>query len=91
MDFNRTRDVSRGFADPVARSVGFDGGHTGRNSMSLAFSRYYASGRFFWDERAATLEAQTLMPVQDAVEMGRGMLSDTCLFEVARAGGAPTS
>lgn len=25
---------------------------------------------FFWDERAATLEAQVLMPIQDKVEMG---------------------
>ena len=59
-----------GFSDDAALSVGFAGGHTGRNSMGLAFSRYYQSGRFFWDERAATLEDQVLMPVQDGVEMG---------------------
>jgi cytochrome c peroxidase len=38
--------------------------------MSLANARFYRSGRFFWDERAATLEAQVLAPVQDATEMG---------------------
>jgi cytochrome c peroxidase len=38
--------------------------------MGLAFSRYYRSGHFFWDERAATLEDQVLMPIQDPVEMG---------------------
>lgn len=59
-----------GFSDPNPFSTGFDGGLTGRNSMSLANARFYANGRFFWDERAATLEAQTLFPIQDLVEMG---------------------
>ncbi|MCB0640826.1 MAG: cytochrome-c peroxidase, partial [Phaeodactylibacter sp.] len=57
-------------ADPFVLSAGFEGGHTGRHSMSLTNSRYYPRGQFFWDERAATLEDQTLMPIQDAVEMG---------------------
>ena len=38
--------------------------------MSLANARYYENGRFFWDERANTLEDQVLMPIQDSVEMG---------------------
>lgn len=59
-----------GFSDPRQFSVGFEGGLTGRNSMSLANARYYDRGRFFWDERAATLEEQVLMPIQDPVEMG---------------------
>ncbi len=59
-----------GFSDPLALSKGFNGGNTGRHSMSLANARYYNSGRFFWDERAATLEDQVLGPIQDAVEMG---------------------
>ena len=58
------------FSDNAALSTGFSGGHTGRNSMSLINAKFYPNGRFFWDERAATLEIQTLMPVQDAVEMG---------------------
>ena len=58
------------FADPVTLSTGFNGGHTGRNSMSLIDAKYYPNGRFFWDQRATTLEAQTLLPIQDAVEMG---------------------
>lgn len=33
-------------------------------------ARFYARGRFFWDERAATLEDQVLMPIQNEVEMG---------------------
>lgn len=59
-----------GFSDPETFSEGFDGGHTGRNSMGLANARWAPSGRFFWDERAATLEEQVLQPIQNEVEMG---------------------
>ncbi len=59
-----------GFSDTATFSEGFEGGHTGRNSMGLANSRFYAPGSFFWDERADTLEQQVLMPIQDPVEMG---------------------
>ena len=58
------------FTDEAPLSTGFEGGLTGRNSMSLAMARYYQNGHFFWDERAATLEEQTLMPIQDQTEMG---------------------
>jgi cytochrome c peroxidase len=61
---------SNAFADPVAKSAGFNGGLTGRNSMSLIDAKYYPNGRFFWDQRAATLEDQTLLPIQDLTEMG---------------------
>ncbi|MBK7562349.1 MAG: hypothetical protein IPI68_12815 [Chitinophagaceae bacterium] len=30
--------------------------------MSLIDAKYYPNGRFFWDQRAATLEDQTLAP-----------------------------
>jgi len=59
-----------GFTDPARLSVGFEGGLTGRNSMGLANARYYDNGKFFWDERANTLEDQVLMPIQDEIEMG---------------------
>lgn len=59
-----------GFSDPNTLSIGFEGGTTGRNSMTLINSRWYQRGRFFWDERAVTLEEQVLMPFQDSVEMG---------------------
>lgn len=58
------------FSDSDILSKGFDGGLTRRHSMSLVFARYYQRGRFFWDERATTLEQQVLMPIQDEVEMG---------------------
>ncbi|WP_421753839.1 cytochrome-c peroxidase [Croceimicrobium sp.] len=62
--------IENGFSDPATLSFGFANGETGRHSMSLANSRYYANGHFFWDERANSLEDQVLMPIQDGVEMG---------------------
>ncbi len=64
---------ANGFTDPEQFSLGFEGGRTGRNSMGLSNARYYDNGRFFWDERAETLEDQVLMPIQDAVEMGMSL------------------
>lgn len=58
------------FSDEEIKSKGFNGGLTGRHSMSLINAMYYPNGRFFWDQRAATLEEQVLMPIQDLVEMG---------------------
>ena len=63
-------DQKDAFTDTMRLSLGFEGGETGRNSMSLIDARYYRNGRFFWDERAATLEDQVLRPIQDPVEMG---------------------
>ncbi|MBL7997525.1 MAG: c-type cytochrome [Candidatus Kapabacteria bacterium] len=62
-----------GFSDPAKFSVGFKGGLTDRNSMSLLNARYYPNGRFFWDERAANAEAQATMPIVHPVEMGMTM------------------
>ena len=59
-----------GFGDTAQFSTGFAGGKTTRHSMALANSRFYQRGRFFWDERAATLEEQALMPIQNNIEMG---------------------
>lgn len=59
-----------GFSDDQIVSKGFDNGSTRRHSMSLINATWYGRGRFFWDERASTLEEQVLMPFQDPVEMG---------------------
>ncbi|MEO6528556.1 MAG: cytochrome c peroxidase [Gemmatimonadaceae bacterium] len=61
---------SIGFGDTPARSVGFTGVLTPRHSTGLVNARFYKRGRFFWDERAATLEAQALDPIQNPAEMG---------------------
>lgn len=61
---------AHGFSDPLQFSKGFDGGFTGRNSMGLSNARWYQRRSFFWDERAATLEDQVLLPIQNTTEMG---------------------
>lgn len=58
------------FSDPLLASNGVSGGTTGRHSMRLINARFSQEGKFFWDERAATLEAQTTKPIQDHAEMG---------------------
>lgn len=58
------------FGDTPPLSVGFAGGFTGRHTAGLTNARFYGPGRFFWDERAETLEAQVLGPIQNSVEMG---------------------
>ncbi len=61
---------SLSFSDSAVKSKGFAGGSTARHSMSLLNLRFYKSGKMFWDERAASLEQQVLMPIQDMTEMG---------------------
>lgn len=57
------------FSDTALVSSGVNG-TTGRHSMRLINSRFSDEAKFFWDERAATLEAQTTRPIQDHAEMG---------------------
>ncbi len=57
------------FGDTAQASVGVNG-TTGRHSMRLINTRFAVKDRFFWDERAASLEEQATMPIQDHVEMG---------------------
>jgi cytochrome c peroxidase len=61
---------SEGFSDSRTLSIGFAGGTTDRHGMTVLNARYYQRSRFFWDERADTLEDQVLQPLQDTVEMG---------------------
>jgi len=58
------------FSDTAIASKGVQGGTTARHSMRLINSRFAREIRFFWDERAATLEEQTTKPIQDHAEMG---------------------
>jgi cytochrome c peroxidase len=59
------------FSDSGNRfSKGHEGKQTDRNAMPLVEARFYSRGRFFWDERARTLEEQVLLPIQSKVEMG---------------------
>lgn len=58
------------FSDIDQLSVGLNGGLTGRHSMRLINARFSDEEKFFWDERATSLEDQTTKPIQDHVEMG---------------------
>ncbi|HAN65553.1 MAG TPA: cytochrome-c peroxidase, partial [Chitinophagaceae bacterium] len=58
------------FSDTAKVSLGVEGGITARHSMRLINARFSAETRFFWDERAASLEQQTTRPIQDHAEMG---------------------
>ena len=61
---------STGFSDPDLVSTGVEGGQTGRHSMRLINTQFADEGRFFWDERAASHEAQESQPIQDHNELG---------------------
>jgi cytochrome c peroxidase len=61
----------QGFGDTARFSTGFDGvGKTTAHAMRLANVRFYSAATMFWDKRAASLEAQSTLPVQHPVEMG---------------------
>ncbi|MEY4279268.1 MAG: Cytochrome peroxidase precursor [Bacteroidota bacterium] len=58
------------FSDTAELSSGVEGGVTIRHSMRLINTRFSNETKFFWNERAASLEIQTTMPIQDHAEMG---------------------
>ena len=74
-NLSRTREVScgtchlqrHGFAEPASLSVGVDGRLGTRNASAL--SNLAWSGRFFWDGRTPTLEAQAGKPIESSLEM----------------------
>lgn len=76
------------FSDTAKLSLGFEGKRTGRHSMSLINAKYYYSGRFFWDERATSLEEQVLMPIQDDIEMGMNL--DSLVLKLSKLEYYPT-
>ncbi|MEN9959522.1 MAG: hypothetical protein RLZZ474_1766, partial [Bacteroidota bacterium] len=58
------------FSDTAIQSAGVSNGKTIRHSMRLINARFANESKFFWNERANNLEAQTTMPIQDHLEMG---------------------
>ncbi|MEW7292449.1 cytochrome-c peroxidase [Aquimarina sp. 2304DJ70-9] len=70
------------FGDSNDVSTGVNG-VTGRHSMRLINTRFARETRFFWDERANTLEEQTTQPIQDHAEMGfSGQNGDPALSDL---------
>jgi cytochrome c peroxidase len=67
------------FGDVAIASDGINGSTT-RHAMRLINSRFARENKFFWDERANTLELQTTQPIQNHIEMGfSGTLGDADL------------
>jgi cytochrome c peroxidase len=58
------------FGDTAIQSAGVSNGKTIRHSMRLINARFANESKFFWNERASSLEVQTTMPIQDHLEMG---------------------
>ena len=73
------------FGDTAVVSKGVAGGTTGRHSMRLVNSRFALETKFFWNERAATLELQTTQPIQDHAEMGFSGLNGRPNFAALQA------
>lgn len=59
-----------GFTDTLRFSPGLHGEPGRRRTMALGNARFNPAGRFFWDERAPTLEAAVLEPLRHRGEMG---------------------
>lgn len=59
---------SSAFADVSAVSTGYEGQKGTRNAIALV--NLNLSSNYFWDGRVNTLEAQSLMPVKNHLEMG---------------------
>lgn len=57
-----------GFGDPRRVSIGIRGDEGTRQAMALHNMAWHRRG-FFWDQRAATLREQALMPIEDPLEM----------------------
>ena len=56
------------FNDPNQFSIGIEGLPGNRNAMGV-FNLAWNTNGFFWDGRAETLREQSLMPIQDHLEM----------------------
>ncbi len=61
---------SKGFADPVQFSEGFDGVKGNRNALSIADIGFAFYPALFWDDREVDLEHMVLLPLLDGKEMG---------------------
>ena len=62
-----------GFTDSMRFSNGIsNAAMTDFHAMRLGNLRYWSPGSMFWDRRAASVEAQTSIPLHSVVEMGWG-------------------
>ncbi|MEZ5017681.1 MAG: cytochrome c peroxidase [Flavipsychrobacter sp.] len=59
---------THGFSDSATFSIGVEGKRGGRQAMAI-FNTAWHTNEFFWDGRAHFLRHQSLMPIQDPLEM----------------------
>ncbi len=72
----------KAFSDTAIASTGV-AGTTGRHSMRLVNPRFASEAKFFWDERASSLEVQATQPIHDHFEMGfSGTLGDPAFSDL---------
>lgn len=67
------------FGDLAVASKGVNG-NTGRHSMRLINTKFAIEPRFFWDERAPSLELQVTQPIKDHLEMGFSGIGTNATF-----------
>ncbi len=67
------------FGDVAVASIGANG-TTARHSMRLVNTRFASEFKFFWDERASSLEIQSTMPIKNHDEMGYSGLNGDASF-----------
>ena len=76
LSFNNSKSCAschnpaNGFVDQAQFSTRFAGGLTTAHAMRLGNVAFYQGEKMFWDKRAASLEAQATVPIQNATEMG---------------------
>lgn len=63
-----------GFSDPDRFSTGIDGLQGRRQAMAIVNLAWNTNG-FFWDGRASLLRHQSLMPIQDPLEMNETLVN----------------
>jgi cytochrome c peroxidase len=69
------------FGDLAVASDGVNG-TTGRHAMRLINTRFANESKFFWDERALSLELQSTMPIKNHGEMGFSGADGDANFDV---------
>ena len=70
MSCSTCHDPARAFSDSQAIAIGVYG-RTGTRNVPAIVNRGYGAS-FFWDGRAASLEAQVLQPIDNPLELGAG-------------------
>jgi cytochrome c peroxidase len=73
-------DPEKGWADGLARAIGFGKKELGRHSPTVINTAYNTAQ--FWDGRAATLEEQAVGPIMAAGEMS--MQSEEAVLDILR-------